>query len=587
MATSNISIKKPEKALAQALAPSTSQPLSIPCSYQPIFHLRSGELYAHRVLWNVHPSGVLPPADDTAFCHDAAFFAPLAQLVTKADDLMRVCPKVFIDPFPHPCCTSRLLDCTDQFCRTSRHVAPSLVFEISETLIMQPSGSDVAHKLKQGGFSIAVVYQEGDWTSLKVLMDLEPDFVVAGRCFVNGLRKSPKKQILLSTLVRFCRKLGAQTIGAGIESHGELETLWDMKVDLVEGPYLSEAASKMQAAYPQARAKIESLHTMPLGIPSKSQNVLGSLATYVPPIHVHEKVLDVAARMDREGTLAAYPVVENERPVGLIQKDKLFFKLGRRYGCALYERKDVTKIMDKPLVFEADTPLERVSQSVTARDEESIYDAVIVTRNGAYVGIVKVHQILERLTELKIQMAVQANPLTGLPGNNVIREEIAHRLHNGILFAVGYADVDHFKPFNDHFGFDKGDEVIRLVGRILREAVSEWDAEGFVGHIGGDDFVFIVRPHGVDGLCRTILARFEKAMEVFYDAKTLEAKSYVAVDRQGHPTRFPLPSLSIAVVTNRERPFQSCAHVASVASEVKHAVKKMPGNAFLVDRRSA
>ncbi len=239
-----------------------------------------------------------------------------------------------------------------------------------------------------------------------------------------------------------------------------------------------------------------------------------------------------------------------------------------------------------PLIFEADTPIETASRLVTARDEESIYDAVVVTKNGAYMGLVKVHHLLERITEQKLQMAVQANPLTGLPGNNLIRQEISERLHQGALFAVGYVDVDHFKPFNDRFGFDQGDAVIRLLGKLLKDTVTRWDPQGFVGHIGGDDFVFVVKENAVEELCRTLLERFQAETSGLYEPRVLENGFYEAHDRTGTLRRYPLLSLSIAVITNRERRFTSCAHVASVASEVKTAVKKMPGSAFLVDRRT-
>ncbi len=178
------------------------------------------------------------------------------------------------------------------------------------------------------------------------------------------------------------------------------------------------------------------------------------------------------------------------------------------------------------------------------------------------------------------------NPLTQLPGNTSILKNIQNVIDQGIRAAVGYVDIDNFKPYNDRYGFSQGDEVIRMVSRVLVNVIREnVGAEGFVGHIGGDDFVFIIPLDEVNHVCEEIINNFSTLMPLFLDESDLEAGFFLSKDRQGNEIRFPLTTLSIAVVPYVPGRFKHFGEIATSAAQIKKKVKSMPGSNFMVDRR--
>ena len=180
------------------------------------------------------------------------------------------------------------------------------------------------------------------------------------------------------------------------------------------------------------------------------------------------------------------------------------------------------------------------------------------------------------------------NPLTQLPGNTSILKNMQNVIDEGIEAAVGYVDIDSFKPFNDRYGFSRGDEVIRMVSRVLVNVIREHaGSRGFVGHIGGDDFVFIVPLAGVEDICREILNNFSALIPLFLDESDIEAGFFLSADRQGNKMKFPLTTLSIAVVPCVPGRFLHFGEIASNAAGLKKKVKSMDGSNFMIDRRGS
>jgi len=178
------------------------------------------------------------------------------------------------------------------------------------------------------------------------------------------------------------------------------------------------------------------------------------------------------------------------------------------------------------------------------------------------------------------------NPLTKLPGNSSILKTIQTMLEESKPRAVAYVDIDNFKPYNDKYGFSRGDEVIRMVSRILVNVIQDHaGADGFVGHIGGDDFVFMVPIERVETVCSEVLTNFSALIPLFLDEKDLEAGSFVSKDRRGQTRSFPLTSLSIAVVPCEPGRYSHYGEVASIAAALKKEVKRLEGSNYLIDRR--
>ncbi|HPQ69311.1 MAG TPA: diguanylate cyclase [bacterium] len=191
-----------------------------------------------------------------------------------------------------------------------------------------------------------------------------------------------------------------------------------------------------------------------------------------------------------------------------------------------------------------------------------------------------------RLAIVKSSRYLDANPLSRLPGNYTILQTVQNLIDNKTPFALGYIDIDNFKPFNDRYGFSRGDEIIRMTARIMTNAVrGSTDAIGFVGHIGGDDFVLIVEPQSVDTICKQVLFNFDMIASTFYDDEDRMRGYIESVDRKGNKNRFPLLSLSIAAVISINRNFTHYGEFSAAASEVKKAVKQLDGSNYMVDRR--
>ncbi len=186
----------------------------------------------------------------------------------------------------------------------------------------------------------------------------------------------------------------------------------------------------------------------------------------------------------------------------------------------------------------------------------------------------------------RISRTLDANPLTRLPGNNSIIHEVQSRLDQGEVFALAYADLDHFKGYNDRYGFSRGDEVIRMTARILTNVVRQLpDRAAFVGHVGGDDFVFIASPAGAERVCPEVLQHFDRVVGSFYDEGERAARAIETVDRAGRAVRHPIMSLSIAVVSNEKRSFSHFGECSAVAAELKKYAKSFDGSIWVKDRR--
>jgi GGDEF domain-containing protein len=187
---------------------------------------------------------------------------------------------------------------------------------------------------------------------------------------------------------------------------------------------------------------------------------------------------------------------------------------------------------------------------------------------------------------VRTERDVSVHPSTRLPGTTEIEREIRRRLESNEEFAVCYADLDHFKEFNDRYSYYDGDRVIYLLSRILHDVVKGLlGPRGFVGHIGGDDFIFVVPTDEISTVCGEILDVFDTLIPLQYNDQDRRAGYFFGKDRRGQLHRVPLMTLSVGIVTNRHRRFAHPAQVSELATEMKSYAKTLPGSVFVVDRR--
>ncbi len=198
-----------------------------------------------------------------------------------------------------------------------------------------------------------------------------------------------------------------------------------------------------------------------------------------------------------------------------------------------------------------------------------------------------------RILDARLRMHIKrsqrercSNPLTGLPGNVVIEQELTERFASGRPFCLAYIDLDDFKAYNDRYGYQRGDAVILLAGSIILGAVEAEGGEAdFVGHVGGDDFVALTDPERMPAIAERITRAFDEAIGAYYDDETRERGWFDAVDRRGNAYRVPLVSVSVASVASYDRPFETSLELVDDVTELKRRAKGISGSVHVTERR--
>jgi diguanylate cyclase (GGDEF)-like protein len=220
------------------------------------------------------------------------------------------------------------------------------------------------------------------------------------------------------------------------------------------------------------------------------------------------------------------------------------------------------------------------------REEYNLYDYIVVVREGVYLGVVSIMNLLNNITQQQIRCAHNANPLTGLPGNLFISDRLKDLVDHRRSFAVLYLDLDNFKAYNDSYGFEKGDKVILHTAQVLSGCLAATEGGGqFLGHIGGDDFIIIGQPENAPDLAKRIIAEFDREIRNFYKPEDLRRGFIEVKNRRGEPEKFPIMTISIALVSTAGGGFDNYLRVGERAAELKKQAKQIPGSCFVFNRR--
>lgn len=309
-----------------------------------------------------------------------------------------------------------------------------------------------------------------------------------------------------------------------------------------------------------------------------------SLMRQVPCVTPECSNEQVFSLFEQHPELNSIPVVKDGVPVGIISRQHMINSFARQYHRELYGRRPCKTMMDHhPVVVEKSASPNELSDLMLQSDPQHLLTGYIVTDNGHYAGMGSGHDLLRLITQMQISAARYANPLTMLPGNVPINEQIETLLHGQIPFVACYFDLDNFKPFNDVYGYKRGDDVIQLAGKLLEKiCVPQVD---FLGHIGGDDFIVLFQSPDWEERCQNLLHRFAEKAKSFYTDDDLAQGGIKAEDRQGKKKFHPLVSFSIGAVKVLPGTFKSHQEVSSAAAAAKKQAKKISGNSLFVERR--
>jgi diguanylate cyclase (GGDEF)-like protein len=435
------------------------------------------------------------------------------------------------------------------------------------------------------GFEIAIDDLGEGFSGLRLWSELRPDYVKIDQHFIQGINLDPIKRQFVSSIQEIARKSGAKIIAEGIETEAELLVVQEIGIAFGQGYHIARPNADLVRTMPS-----EVHNALTKNLTQEQTQVHNAVITverllrHVAPVRpdcLNDKVYE---RFEKFADLNSIPVVINEHPVGLIGRFNMIDRFARPFRRELYGKKTCDMLMDQsPLMIEKSVDLHELSDLILQSESHHLAIGFIITDGGKYVGMGSGHDLLRLITRMQIDAARYANPLTLLPGNVPINEHIDGLLDASLPFVACYFDLDHFKPYNDVYGYQKGDEVIQITGRLLKEICNP--KLDFLGHVGGDDFIILFQSDDWEQRCEDLLKRFGEAAPTLYSVGDRKKGGIRSEDRQGKKIFHNLLSISIGAVIVERSQFDSYHQVSSAAAVAKKLAKKIEGNSLFVERR--
>lgn len=558
--------------------------------YQPLVNLFSGEIIGYEALTR-GPKGTSLESPGVIFplAEKSGLLYPVEK-ITREKALEQICNiqkgiKLFLNINPAILSDSSFsAGNTKRLLEDKGSLPQNVVFEITERTSISdfPAFRKALEHYRRQGFQVAVDDVGAGYSSLQSVAELQPDYIKIDRSLISNIHKDRTKRALVETFVTFSRKINSILVAEGIECADELRVMMDLGVNIAQGYYIA------RPGYPFPEIKNDCLLT----IKNKLYNIkktydiyphIGDIAQQTSSVDIETPTGQVVELFNNSKDFNVLTVLDSGKPVGLVMRDKLFAKLSNQYGFALYCKRPIKLLMNnQPLIVEWDTTIDIVSQLSMQRNDDNLYDAVIICQNGNYIGTISIQQLLDVITNLKLEFARVSNPLTNLPGIPIIEAKISNRISNADEYAVIYIDLDDFKSFNDRYGFERGNIALKITSNILSNAVVQYGTKNdLLGHIGGDDFVIITCPSKVKVLCEYVIKSFSKKIPRLYD-KQDRVNGYIhTIDRSGLEIQVPIMTISMAVIEGRLGNPASLEELSRLAADLKKKAKRITGSVFI------
>ncbi len=478
-----------------------------------------------------------------------------------------------------------------QFARRTGLLPNRIVIELTEHVRV---ASDVELKaalapMRALGVGLALDDFGDGHSSLKQWTLLKPDYVKVDKHFVQGIHKSNEHLEILRVYLYVAERFQTALIAEGIEEAAELAVVRDMGVKFGQGYLIGRPAAEPSNCIPTLVSKALKSSKIAVLPEARAAHAGGAIAERFlikrDAVEATSTVVELERILNKLGNVHAIAIVSDGKPVGLINRLSFQNALGRPYQRELFGRRPCTLFMnDSPLVVECGTPVESVFELMKGEDQRYLVDGFILSQVGHYAGLATGEQVVRALTEFRIEAARHANPLTSLPGNIPICTHIGRLLARRSRFAACYFDLANFKPFNDVYGFWRGDEMIRMLAATL---VSFCDPQhDFVGHVGGDDFVVLFQSEDWAERCMGILSDFNgRALDLF-DQEARDCGYITSEDRRGNPCTFPLTTVFGGAVRVEAGDFHRPEDVATAATDAKRMAKLAKGGFHVAQRRA-
>lgn len=465
-----------------------------------------------------------------------------------------------------------------------------LVFEITESSPDFDYGDlkQAVDRLREAGLEVAMDDLGEGFSSLRLWSELKPAFVKIDKHFISGIHQDPNKLQFVRSIQQLAEDANARVIAEGVETPSEQAIVKDLGIRYAQG-YLIGRPSPTPARMPP-REVMEALTSGRVSVFPVTAAGVGArlsaerLVIPAPSINANMPSQSVLDLMLSQPDLHAVAVLDQEKPVGIIHRPALLDRFIGMYGREIYGKKPCREIMDDdPLIVDKGTQMRDLSELVVRKGKEAFTQGFIITGEGRYLGLGSGFDLMREVSQMQIVAARYANPLTGLAGNVPIQEHLERLLASRQSFVAAYFDLDQFKPYNDIYGFRRGDDIIRLLARVMTGEINpELD---FVGHIGGDDFVVLFQSPDWRARCERMLARFDAERLGLFNCEHVLAGGYRCEDRRGNMEFHPLVSLSIGAVEIDPARFHLYQEVASATAEAKRMAKRIEGSCLFVEQR--
>lgn len=514
-----------------------------------------------------------------------------AQIIAKAFVVQALPGRLFVNVTPQTLASSSgfRLD-VEQTLRQIGLPPSSVVVELTETHAFRNTDelNAAIAELRALGVKVALDDLGEGFAGLLRWNVMRPDFVKIDRHFMEGLAMDPLRQQFIRSIVDISRSAACSVIAEGIESDTDLALLRELGVHAAQGYAIAKPVpSPSTFIRSQVLRALERQTNEPMVSKGPLNRV--TAASFVragPTITPACTCAEAVAMLQCDRKIYSLPVITDAgEPLGVLRSLNVLTRASGRYFIDLYGKRSCVEVMDRnPLTFDVTTSLKAMSDAVSLIDERHLVDGFMVTKEGRYWGTGRVGDLLRAVADQQLRYARYANPLTQLPGNVPIDEHVDALLAQKQHFVVAHWDIASFKPFNDVYGYRRGDDIIVFTAELLG---AHCDTErDFLGHVGGDDFVGVMTSADWHGRIQGALSAFDEGVKTFFDPEHIQAGGYEGINRQGQPTRHALPTLAVGLVQVAPGSHEGHRHIAQAAAEAKRMAKTLPGSQMFLDRRS-
>lgn len=566
--------------------------------YQPIVGLQKAEVHAYEALSRGPENSIL---------HSPLVLLSVAELLNKTwelEQLLRIKAlenatftnefQLFLNVDPNIIKDPKFIKGFTKENLLKMNIAPhAIVLELTERSAIESYDDfkEILKHYKDQGYQIAIDDVGSGYSGLKTLYEVYPKYLKIDMDFIRNIDTDKFKQAIVKSFIEMSKGANIKTVAEGIETLAELKMVIGLGVDYGQGFYLQRPLKSIKPLNDfviKAILKENALVTQTMNYSQEYHYIHHIMQTY-KAYESHQICKDVFDYLNSSAT-SSVAVIENNRPVGLVTANEINRVFAKQFGYSVYSHRPIELIMDKlPMIVDYYTPINEVAKRALKRNTQHLYDDILVRRGLEYAGIVTMKALLEYAINYEKNYAKELNPLTGLPGNMVIKRVLTRTIESYRPSCVLYVDIDNFKVFNDVYGFEKGDQILKMTSEILKKCMDDcMPYNSFLGHIGGDDFIVITKGDMplIQDFCLSVIKNFDAGMKYYLSEEDLTKGSVEAFDREGVLKNHALTSISLAGLLGPMRDYVNTEQVSKDLALIKKEVKQIKSSAYKINTLS-